>query len=770
MSSAQPARMVFVSNRTDPVLGVDVTSPIARPPRLDLAASQPIDDRIDQLLERVSELESSLADALVRTDDVARRMGEDNGAILGALGRISDRLDGIGSPDPQIDTVLTRIDEIAAKGAAKGAALEARLEAAAAPIAQISELGPQLAQLIAPLTDQLSLAQEHHKQSAADLRNGQESLAKQIKDLVLPADVSGDIATLAAQLGQLLDRPDLGGGLADLAALTATLPTRDVLRDSVADLSAQIDDLKMPPDVSEDVAAIAGQIADLAVPPDVSGDIAALATQLAELALPPDLSAEMTALAAQIAALPEPVDPADDIGALSVRLAELETHLLAESRRLAEAAETAANRPLPVPDMRPQREATERHTQAIKSIAERNEALVSDVTNRLGTLETALRALPGHDAIGGLNDRLGTGLDGLRQPLVARMDALAGMMTSFVNEAKAAHEEATDWSRITDPMMSRLDRLDTAADARQRELLEDIETLAERPIPAPDLTPLRDALSRFMVALQGMQQSRSDGDAAIEAKIDTLVTQMQTAPRPAGPEDIARLAAEFAPLHAALEATGEGIKTLSARPAPSVDPATIRAAFAHQMSSVNAWMKRQETLQSAISELLENLVSRDGQDKTDELEESLRTLIAASQFTARKQVEAVEARLSGQLGALAEALAQQVEYGPDDDLAEEALSVASQLAGSKNDWQLHMSARLEGLMAASGYDQAEAELDGIANDDLRLVEAVLRLRRLVGAHARAEGKAGAEVDLVDSRLGEADPLPPATIEPTAITA
>jgi len=680
MSNAQSAEMVFSTNRAEMPVSSAQTTRVTRAARLDLATSHgPGQDEFQAILDRIEQLEFALAEAVLRSDvetqpDLGPALG-DIATRVDAMARTLDDLAARAKPENHgnvgevLDRIADRLDAAAASRADDTAMLAARLTAI---------------------------------EAGAETRF---------------APIEAAVTTLASQVQETMQ-----GFSSELERLaTSAAEDRSEIKTMQASLRDQIAALPQPVDVTDDLERLAGQIASLPQPTDISDELATIEKKIARL----DLDAVTHAIGKTDAALKDQVD------ALNERLSTMEATLSARVAHMSEAAQTLANRPVPAPDIAPLREMTARHMVAQKSIADRHAAQIAQLADRFAKVEAGVQALPDRTTLAGLKTDIGGALEKGRQPLVTRMDALTGMLATLANDVKLSHEMAPDLSLITEPLMARMDRLDTTAEQRQRELareveeigarpqpvtdltpmresfarlmvalqsmqqnregaeaemadqikalterlqglpdrmeasadqrqrdmIREVEALAARPIPAPDLTPVRETMARFMVALKTMEESRSSSDAEFAAKIDLLAEQINELPTAASPEDLAKVQVAMAPLQAALATMGEQVKHLAARPAPTLDISTVRGAFSQQMVAISTWMKRQDVLQSAMSDLLETLVEQ-GADKSEQnaLSEALKTMISAHQFTARKQLEAAEERLSEQLAGLAQSV------------------------------------------------------------------------------------------------------------------
>ncbi|MEM1273956.1 MAG: hypothetical protein AAGF88_09065 [Pseudomonadota bacterium] len=717
-------------------------------------------DRIGPLGEKMGGIETRLADHLA---EVARAFEKTEAAQVAQIAPLADALsamqtqlsgeiaplgDKIGGIDARLSETLEelaqRFDHAQTAQVAQIAPLSEALSSVQSQLSdkieplsdKIGGIETRLADQVAELSGAFEKTQATHAAQVAPLTEAITSVQSQLAGKIEPlSDKIGGIETrLADQLAEVFRAFEK----ADAAHAAHVAPLAETLHAVRAQLTGKIDPL------ADHLKEVSTQLN--ATDEAVAKAQAELSERIAALPEPRDYSEKIAALSAQIADLPAPHDTSAELAGLAEHLSQLEGKIIGEARRLADAAEAAANRPLPIPDTRPQREAMARYTVALKTIADRHEAHLSDVIDRLGAVEAALRAVPGDGAIAELGSGLHAGIDAMRQPLVTRMDALAGMLTSLVNDFKLARAEASDFSRVTDPMLSRLDRLDTLADNRQRELMQDIESLVARPIPTLDLTPVRESLARFMVAMQGMQQNRSDAETELLAKFDAIAAQLDAQPSAATPDDVAALAATLTPLQGQLEDLEKGISTLTARPAPSLDLSPVRSALSQQMVAMTTWMKRQDTLQSAISELLESLLARSGDaPDIDAVIETLKTLISASQFTSRKHVETVETRIAEKIATLAEAMGQVAEATTDDALAQKALAAVTEMVGVQNGWQREVVARLEAL-SVPGAETEDMALSQLRADDLRLIEALMRLREMGNADGNVPPEDAEAVD------------------------
>ena len=407
-------------------------------------------------------------------------------------------------------------------------------------------------------------------------------------------------------------------------------------------------------------------------------------------------------------------------------LATLEAKLAARLSKIGETVETFANRPTPPPDITPLREMTARHMVAQKTIADRHASQIAKLIERFSSVEAEVQALPDQTAL----DALRAAIDAGQTPIVSRFDELTEMVNTVSADVKRWQD--TNLSDLTEPLMARMDRLDTSAEQRQRDVNRELAELAARPQPVNDLTPVRESFARLMVALQAMHQSREAFDAETAKKIDVMMDGLQALPdrfeatsehrhrdlvreittlaeRPLPAPDLtpvretmsrfmvsvqaledaranseAELAARFGllseriegmqtgsdpdALSKLLEPMAEAIQAISDRPAPALDTSAVRSAFSQQMVAISTWMQRQDVLQLAMSDLLETLVERNsakGQDA--DVVETVKTIVAAGQFSARKQAEEAEQRLSTQLKELNRNFAGAGPDAPSDD-------------------------------------------------------------------------------------------------------
>ena len=392
-------------------------------------------------------------------------------------------------------------------------------------------------------------------------------------------------------------------------------------------------------------------------------------------------------------------------------LATLEAKLAARLSQIGETVETFANRPTPPPDITPLREMTARHMVAQKTIADRHASQIAKLIERFSSVESELKALPDQSAMEGLRAAIEAG----QAPIVGRFDELTELVK--VVSADVKQWQDSNLADLTEPLMARMDRLDTTAEQRQRDLSRELADLAARPQPVNDLTPVRESFARLMVALQAMHQSREASDAENAKKIEVMMDGLQALPdrleaasehrhrdlvrditalaeRPLPAPDLspvretmsrfmvalqsledaranseAELTARFGlliehieglqtgsepdVLSKLLEPIAEAVQSIADRPAPVLDTSAVRSAFSQQMVAISTWMQRQDVLQLAMSDLLETLVERNsaaGQDP--DVIETVKTIVAAGQFSARKQAEEAEQRLAAQLKEL----------------------------------------------------------------------------------------------------------------------
>lgn len=283
-------------------------------------------------------------------------------------------------------------------------------------------------------------------------------------------------------------------------------------------------------------------------------------------------------------------------------------------------------------------------------------AQVAHLSDRFTTLEKVLGDMPGAGALSDLRIEVGAALQRAHHSEAARFDEMVVLIDTLSSEVKAALDLGPDMAQFSDLLMARMDRLDTAADLRQRELtrtLSEAETSAVQP---DTISPIRDMFTRLMVALQGMHQSRETAEAALQTALNGIGGDIRALPDRLEAGDSARarnLVREMAdmlghqsPPHLKAKASAAEDDTNhmdSALPAPPSD--------------MSEWMQRQDAFQAALSELLGSLVEQGGRhaDHAATVEE-IKTLIAAGHFTARKQVETLEDRLCGRLNGLAETL------------------------------------------------------------------------------------------------------------------
>lgn len=326
---------------------------------------------------------------------------------------------------------------------------------------------------------------------------------------------------------------------------------------------------------------------------------------------------------------------------------------------------------------RAEADAAARHLEAEKALTDRHAAHIAQLVDRFTRVEAALKTLPDQTVMDSLRHEIGGEIEKGRQPMLTRLDAVTGMLATLSNDAKAARDNAPDLSTMAEPLMARIDRLDTAAEQRQRELTRELTDLHARPLSASDLTGVRESFARLMVSMQAMHQTRESADEEILSNINALsgdvlaISDRVSAHLGDGAEKLAeRLEAFATRVEAASPADVGAVETalaqvteaLAERPAPTLDAETLRDAFSQQMQAVETWMQRQDLLQSTMSDLLATLVERGaGADETVDFVETLRTVIAAGQFSARKQIEEVEARLSAQVCGLVGSLGEDVE-------------------------------------------------------------------------------------------------------------
>ena len=424
-----------------------------------------------------------------------------------------------------------------------------------------------------------------------------------------------------------------------------------------------------------------------------------------------DLAAnQQTAIAEILARLESSADTKvrAQVDRIADGLATLEAKLSARLSDIGANFETFANRPPPQPDITPLREMTARHMVAQKTIADRHAAQIAKLIERFSNVEAEVQALPDQSVL----DEIRTAIDAGKAPMLKHFNDLTDMVRSVSTDVKQWHD--TNLSDLTEPLMARMDRLDTTAEQRQRDISRELTEIAARPQPVYDLTPIRESFARLMTALQAMHQSRETVDAETAKKLDVMMDGLQVLPdrleagseqrqrdlvreivtlaeRPLPAPDLtpvretmsrfmvavqsledaranseAELAARFGllterieglqtgsdpdALSKLLEPIAEAVQTVANRPPPVLDTSAVRGAFSQQMVALSTWMQRQDVLQLAMSDLLETLVERSNAAGPDvDVIEAVKTIVAAGQYSARKQAEETEERLASQL-------------------------------------------------------------------------------------------------------------------------
>ena len=642
MSNAQSAEMVFSSNRAD--LGAPVTPStlVSRSNRLDLAQPKSTQSDFEKILDRMEQLEFALAEALIRADEPVE--GPETSVVLNDL---SGRIDALSRSVSDLASRQRSPEAGGADLAEQLGRIADRLDAAAASRAD------ETAMIAARLTA---------LEAGAETRFAPIEAALQALSIQLKEETSQDGKAALSQIQ---------------AAQTQLLSRLDALPEGAKQLAAKVDALQQSADMRPEIAAMAVKLAELPTTEELAQLLSGIGRAENHLKSQTDIMAD--------------------------GLATVEAKLAAQIAHVAEAVDTVANRPTPAPDIAPLREMTARHMVAQKTIADRHAAQIAQLSERFAKVEDEIKALPDREAVDGIETALNGALESNKQPLVSRLDALTGMVTTLANDVKLAQDSALDLSQLAEPLLARMDRLDATAEQRQRELnrdvaeigarpvpvtdltpireslarmmvalqtmhqsreasdsditskisalsdglqslpdrieagadqrqrdvLREVGAIAERPIPAPDLSPVRETMSRFMVALKGLEDARANSEAELAAKFAALTDRVENMPSSATSEEIAEIRRALEPIATAAKNTDASVQALAVRPMPALDASAVRSAFSQQMVAISTWMKRQDVLQSAMSDLLETLVEQGGR-KADEnaLPETLKTLIS----------------------------------------------------------------------------------------------------------------------------------------------
>ena len=497
------------------------------------------------------------------------------------------------------------------------------------------------------------------------------------------------------------DGPDMGPTLEALTSRLDSISRQLSHTDPVGDLSRIADRLDAAAAArADEMAAIAARISALE-----EKRFAPIEAALQDLA-----ANQQTAIAEILARLESSAETQlrAQVDRMADGLATLEAKLAARLSKIGENVESFANRPPPQPDITPLREMTARHMVAQKTIADRHALQIAKLIERFSSVEAEVKALPDQSVL----DEIRTAIDAGKAPMIKHFDDLTEMVRNVSTDVKQWHD--TNLSDLTEPLMARMDRLDTTAEQRQRDinrelteiaarpqpvndltpiresfarlmtalqamhqsretvdaetakkldimldglqvlpdrleagseqrqrdLVREIVTLAERPLPAPDLTPVRETMSRFMVAVQSLEDARANSEAELAARFGLLTERIEGLQTGSDPDALSKL----------LEPIAEAVQTVANRPPPVLDTSAVRGAFSQQMVALSTWMQRQDVLQLAMSDLLETLVERNNAAGPDaDVIEAVKTIVAAGQYSARKQAEETEKRLASQL-------------------------------------------------------------------------------------------------------------------------
>lgn len=299
-------------------------------------------------------------------------------------------------------------------------------------------------------------------------------------------------------------------------------------------------------------------------------------------------------------------------------------------------------------------------------IADRLDAIERQANARFGPIEAALHALAQDLTQGAptLADR--TRNDRQAAQIAQLLDRFTHLEASISSKGGA---EGPDAASVLQPIMARLDGLDASVDQRQQELAQNLQSLT-----AQDFSSLRESYARLMIAVQAVNQSHEATGRDVQ-------------------EVLGKLSSDMTSVSEKLTSLNDQIAAVDATPLD-------------QLEAFGTWMERQEVLQSAMSDLLGTLVDRDGSHDQKEIIEMVKTLIAAGQYSARKQIEGFETRFMAEVAELRRDFSQP---GAVADAPVETAAVAEICEDDQRILAALQSLRTRIANAAVGDDEIEDE-------------------------------------------------------------
>ncbi|MBF9029985.1 hypothetical protein HKCCE3408_06235 [Rhodobacterales bacterium HKCCE3408] len=508
--------------------------------------------------------------------------------------------------------------------------------------------------------------------------------------------LSSALAPVLEAVDRIPDRDPVGA----LAGRLSALEERQA--EMLSTLRAMADRPPVPPDLQPVTDALAGYALMLKdAQEEAARDRAETAARIdrIETALTalagPEASETLTERIAEtvVARMPPPEAPADPTGPLLQRIEA------AEARLAGELAAIAA-RPVPVPDMAPQREAQARFLSAMQGLAEEQR--------------------------------------GLNAASEARFDALAGRIAPAMGDPDLP-------AAVADAVGDRLVPLAEGIAGLRAALTE----ATARPAPEPDRAAQTEAAARLMAALHSLGAEHRRGLESADGRLDRIEARL-SAPVPApGAERlqvledsiIARVESGLEQVFSEAHAARIAAEAAPRPPDPTVEQ---RGSIARLMTALDGWSKRQEEMHRTTVTHIEALLARfeadAGEPEGDNLAETLRTLLQASVFDMRRTLEASEGRLAEALeGITSDLAAMRGEDAARRGTAQLTVALGG-LARANEALHAQTRARIEAL--AGSLDGMDA--DGDARD---LAGAVARLR----AHLDADEAGAGWQDELESR-------------------